>query len=87
MWGPLNTGLGHRTEVCLLQKSPLEEIGVVLFNLCFVFRHRRAKMPTNCKHRASGLSFCWQRVAGEGKAACSVSDWAFVHVLVTLLDA
>lgn len=81
---PRGPELGHRTEDPLLQKSPLEEIGVVLFDLCFVFRHRRAEMPSNCKGRASSL--CASRgLEGEGKAACSVSDWALVRLLVTLL--
>lgn len=50
----------HRTED-LLQKSPLKEIGAVLFDpqrqdQHLFSEHRRAKMLTSYKHRASSLS-------------------------------
>lgn len=64
----------HRTED-LLQKSPLKEIGAVLFDpqrqdKHLFSEHRKAKMLTSCKRRASSLSLCIGRgLGGEGRTA------------------
>lgn len=54
--------------------------------LSFVFRHRRAKMPTYCKHCVSSLSLRWQR-ARRGQGSPLVSDGALAYLPVTPLDA